>query len=127
LYDLPAATRALEAAAVLLQPKWERLVLEPEVAGLFADEAKRQTWLSNAGTAPGYFSLEEVADAHADELVTRAQTSTPASLAVGEGLHLPIPQTFASVEAERAHRKPSSPRRSECSPRPAWTKEWPGT
>ncbi len=44
------ATRTLEAAAELLQPEWERLVLEPEVAALFADEAERQTCLSNAGT-----------------------------------------------------------------------------
>ena len=50
----------------------------------------------------------DIALAHADELVTAAVTepaepSLPA--AVGSGLYLPMPQTFESVEQERAHRK----------------------
>ena len=50
----------------------------------------------------------DIALAHADELVTAAVTesaepSLPA--AVGRGLYLPTPQTFETVEEERAHRK----------------------
>ena len=46
LYDLPAVERTLEAAAGLLQPEWERLLeAEPDVAGLFPDEAELTTWL----------------------------------------------------------------------------------
>ena len=49
----------------------------------------------------------DTALAHADELVTAAVTeSTTETLpaAVGQGLYLPMPQTSASVEEERAHR-----------------------
>jgi ribulose-5-phosphate 4-epimerase/fuculose-1-phosphate aldolase len=43
---------------------------------------------------------------HADELVTEAVTELADSPAVaGKALHLPLPQTFDSVEEERAHRK----------------------
>jgi len=61
LYDLPAAARTLDAAAALLQPEWERLVAaEPEVAGLFADDAERVAWLAGARELlAGYFSLED--------------------------------------------------------------------
>ncbi len=61
LYDLPAAGRTLDAAAALLQPEWERLVeAEPEVAGLFADEAERASWLAGARELlAGYFTLED--------------------------------------------------------------------
>ena len=50
----------------------------------------------------------DIALAHADELVTAAVTeaaepSLPA--AVGQGLYLPMPPSFDSVEEERAHRK----------------------
>ena len=49
-----------------------------------------------------------IALAHADELVTAAVTA-PAEptlpAAVGSGLFLPLPQSFESVEEERAHRK----------------------
>ena len=34
-----------------------------------------------------------------------ATESLPANLAVGEGLQMPLPQTFATVEEERLHRK----------------------
>jgi hypothetical protein len=49
-----------------------------------------------------------IALAHADELVTAAVTapSEPTlPAAVGSGLFLPLPQSFESVEEERAHRK----------------------
>src|SRR5688572_23397235 len=50
----------------------------------------------------------DIALAHADELVTAAVTE-PAEqalpAAVGQGLYLPMPQTFASVAEERTHRK----------------------
>jgi len=61
LYDLPAVERTLEAAAGLLQPEWERLLeAEPDVAGLFTDEAELTTWLSSArDLLAGYFSLED--------------------------------------------------------------------
>ncbi len=47
----------------------------------------------------------EVAAQHANELVTKAETGSPMALSVGAGLYLPLPETFASVEQERAHRK----------------------
>ena len=55
LFDLPAAGRTLEAATALLRPEWERLrEEEPEVAGLFADDAELQTWLDQRrGAARG--------------------------------------------------------------------------
>ena len=61
LFDLPAAGRTLAAAAELLRPEWERLrEAEPEVAGLFADEAELQTWLTSAeALLEGYFSMED--------------------------------------------------------------------
>jgi putative RecB family exonuclease len=61
LFDLPAAERTVEAAAALLRPEWERLVeAEPEVAGLFDDEAGLAAWLDSARELlHGYFSLED--------------------------------------------------------------------
>ncbi len=61
LFDLPAAERTVEAAAGLLAPEWERLrEAEPEVAGLFDDEASLRAWLGSArGLLEGYFSLED--------------------------------------------------------------------
>jgi len=55
---------------------------------------------------------DEIALAHADELVTHAVTQGapeevggPSVAAAGTGLALPLPPTFDSVEQERAHRK----------------------
>jgi len=61
LYDLPAVERTLEAAAGLLQPEWETLLeAEPDVAGLFTDEAGLTAWLHSArDLLAGYFSLED--------------------------------------------------------------------
>ena len=61
LYDLPAASRTLEAAAGLLEPEWERLrAQEPEVDALFADQGELTTWLGSArDLLAGYFSLED--------------------------------------------------------------------
>ena len=61
LYELPAVERTLEAATGLLQPQWERLLAaEPEVSGLFADEAELSSWLAGARELlAGYFSLED--------------------------------------------------------------------
>jgi putative RecB family exonuclease len=61
LFDLPAAERTPEAAATLLAPEWARLQeSEPEVAGLFADEAELASWLTSARhLLDGYFSLED--------------------------------------------------------------------
>ncbi len=61
LFDLPAAERTLHAAVSMLRPEWERLrEAEPEVAGLFADEAELSAWLASARElVEGYFSLED--------------------------------------------------------------------
>jgi len=50
---------------------------------------------------------ESTAAEHADELVTEAVTETPldAMAAGSKSLYLPLPQTFETVEEERAHRK----------------------
>ena len=60
LFDLPAGQRSPEAAAALLAPEWARLAeAEPEVTGLFADEAELAAWLVSArGLLDGYFTLE---------------------------------------------------------------------
>jgi RecB family exonuclease len=61
LFDLPAGERTPDAAGLLLQPEWERLVeAEPEVSGLFADESELAAWLSSArALLDGYFALED--------------------------------------------------------------------
>jgi putative RecB family exonuclease len=61
LFDAPAAERTPEAAAELLAPEWERLSAEePEVLGMFADEAELASWLKTARELlDGYFSLED--------------------------------------------------------------------
>jgi putative RecB family exonuclease len=61
LFDEPAARRTPQQARALLQPQWERLAAaDPELAGLFADEAERGGWLSEAGAMlDRYFTLED--------------------------------------------------------------------
>jgi len=61
LFDLPAAERTPDAAAALLAPEWARLSEEePEVTGLFADEAELSSWLTSArALLDGYFTLED--------------------------------------------------------------------
>jgi putative RecB family exonuclease len=61
LFDEPAANRSPQAAAGLIEPEWDRLVAaEPELAGLFGDEAERETWLGQArGMIDRYFTLED--------------------------------------------------------------------
>ena len=61
LFDVPAAARTPQAAAGLLEPEWQRLTeAEPELAGLFADEAERVQWLAQAREMVGrYFTLED--------------------------------------------------------------------
>ncbi|MGI9008363.1 MAG: RecB family exonuclease [Streptosporangiaceae bacterium] len=61
LFDVPAADRTPETAAGLLEPEWQRLSeAEPELAGLFADEAERAQWLDQARAMVGrYFTLED--------------------------------------------------------------------
>ena len=61
LFDLPAAERTPAAAAELLAPEWDRmLVEEPTVGELFADESELASWLTSArGLLDGYFSLED--------------------------------------------------------------------
>jgi putative RecB family exonuclease len=61
LFDEPAAGRTPAAARTLLAPQWERLVeAEPELAGLFADEAERKAWTDEAALMlDRYFTLED--------------------------------------------------------------------
>ena len=61
LFDLPRAERTVEAAAALLAPEWERLQqAEPEVAGLFTDEAELATWMTSArALVEAYFTMED--------------------------------------------------------------------
>jgi putative RecB family exonuclease len=61
LFDEPAASRTPQAARGLVPGQWERLVAEvPELAGLFADDAQRATWLEEAGQMlDRYFTLED--------------------------------------------------------------------
>jgi putative RecB family exonuclease len=61
LFDEPAASRSPQAAARLIEPEWGRLVAEePELAGLFADEAERESWLAQARVmVDRYFTLED--------------------------------------------------------------------
>ncbi|MCW2776779.1 MAG: hypothetical protein JWN17_504, partial [Frankiales bacterium] len=48
----------------------------------------------------------DVATTHADELVTEAVTEAPpAAASAGGQLRMALPETFETVEAERAHRK----------------------
>jgi putative RecB family exonuclease len=61
LFDEPAAGRTPQAARGLVPGQWERLVAEvPELTGLFADDAQRETWLEEAGQMlDRYFTLED--------------------------------------------------------------------
>jgi len=61
LFDEPAASRSPQAAAKLVEPAWDRLLAaEPELAGLFADEAERAAWLTQArAMIDRYFTLED--------------------------------------------------------------------
>jgi putative RecB family exonuclease len=61
LFDAPAPERNPETAAQLIEPEWERLVAaEPELAGLFGDEAERALWLTQArAMLDRYFTLED--------------------------------------------------------------------
>jgi len=61
LFDLPAGERTLVRAHGLLGPEWERLLeAEPELAGLFADDAGRDEWLESARQLlEAYFALED--------------------------------------------------------------------
>jgi putative RecB family exonuclease len=61
LFDQPAAGRTPAAARSLLGPEWDRLLAaEPALAGLFAAEEDRVSWLEEAGTMlDRYFTLED--------------------------------------------------------------------
>jgi len=61
LFDEPPAGRTPAIARSLLLPQWERLTeQEPELAGLFADEAGRAVWLDEAASMlDRYFTLED--------------------------------------------------------------------
>jgi putative RecB family exonuclease len=61
LFDEPAPRRSPETAQALLLPQWERLLADqPELAGMFATEVERSTWLTQAGAMlDRYFTLED--------------------------------------------------------------------
>ncbi len=61
LFDEPAGLRTPQTAQAMLAPQWERLVTEePELAGLFDDEAERLAWLAEArDMLDRYFTLED--------------------------------------------------------------------
>jgi putative RecB family exonuclease len=61
LFDEPSPGRSPELAASLIEPEWSRLVAaEPELAELFADEAERATWMTEARVMlDRYFTLED--------------------------------------------------------------------
>jgi putative RecB family exonuclease len=61
LFDAPAAARSPEVAADLIEPAWDQLIAaEPELAGVFADDAERETWLTQAKEMlDRYFTLED--------------------------------------------------------------------
>lgn len=61
LFDLPSGRRTPGEAVELLRPQWERMLGErPELDGLFADEAERTAWLTEAERLLGtYFTLED--------------------------------------------------------------------
>ena len=61
LFDEPAAGRNPEAAARLIEPEWDKLLAgEPELGGLFADDAERDAWITQArAMIDRYFTLED--------------------------------------------------------------------
>jgi putative RecB family exonuclease len=61
LFDEPPAGRTPVTARSLLMPQWERLAeAEPELTGLFADDAERAVWLDEAASMlDRYFTLED--------------------------------------------------------------------
>jgi putative RecB family exonuclease len=61
LFDEPAPRRTPQAAQALLIPQWERLTeAEPELTGMFATDAEREAWLTEAAAMlDRYFTLED--------------------------------------------------------------------
>ncbi len=61
LFDEPAASRSPQTAAGLIGPEWDRLVeSEPELAGLFTDDADRAGWHAQVrAMLDRYFTLED--------------------------------------------------------------------
>ena len=61
LFDAAAADRTPDAARALVEPEWSRLQeAEPDLAGLFDDDAQRATWLDEVmGMLDRYFTLED--------------------------------------------------------------------
>ncbi|WP_374212930.1 RecB family exonuclease [Frankia sp. CiP3] len=63
LFDHPPPGRTITTAEALLEPAWRDLLTrEPELAGLFTDDAERAVWMDSARVLlAGYFSLEDPA------------------------------------------------------------------
>jgi putative RecB family exonuclease len=61
LFDVPAMHRGPDAARELIGPEWDKLVAgEPDLDGLFADEAERAVWLAEVRQMlDRYFTLED--------------------------------------------------------------------
>ena len=82
LFDEPPGQRGPQAAAALLEPEWERLVAaEPELAGLFTDEAERASWVAGAGAMlDRYFTLEDPARLEPAHRELHVQAMLPSGL-----------------------------------------------
>jgi putative RecB family exonuclease len=63
LFDEPAECRTPRAARDLMPAQWDRLLSEePDLAGIFADDAQRQAWFEEAAQMlDRYFTLEDPA------------------------------------------------------------------
>ncbi len=61
LFDVPASQRRPEAATAMIDPEWERLLAaEPDLGGIFTEEAEREVWLAEVRTmVERYFTLED--------------------------------------------------------------------
>src|SRR5690242_3254674 len=61
LFDAAAVNRTPETARALVDPEWSRLQeAEPDLAGLFDDDAQRAAWLDEVmGMLDRYFTLED--------------------------------------------------------------------
>jgi putative RecB family exonuclease len=61
LFDRPAAERTTQAARDLAAPQWERLLAEePDLAGLFDNQADRDAWTAEVDSMiERYFTMED--------------------------------------------------------------------
>jgi putative RecB family exonuclease len=84
LFDLPAAGRTPQAATLLIEPEWQRLVAaEPELTGVFGDDTERAGWFAQATEMlERYFTLEDPAR------IEPADRERPVDVELASGLRL---------------------------------------